>query len=266
MRNIVSLSIAIIFLYLFASFVSLQLGESWEIFSDGIYILAPLLAVILGFRAVKTFGFNKQGVPIFFLTLGMASYLIAEIIYIIIDNFLDIPTTPSVADFFYLIAYPLFFIGLVKKISSEGVGFSFKKNFFFLLIAVVFVVLFSYFSVYSAFDPEANLWQNLILISYGIGDVILSICCLFIVVITYEYKGGRMSYSWLVLSISFLITLVSDLLFAIYPDQYKNILTFKIILDVFYMLSYILFAAAMYHLINLVKEKQEFIKNKLSSM
>lgn len=262
-RNLISLSFAIIVLFFLANFVFIKLGESWQIFPDVIYTFAPLLAVLLGFWAVKIFGFNKQGTPIFFLSLGMASYLIAEIIFIIIDNFLDIPTTPSIADFFYILAYPLFFIGLMKKIISEGVGFSFRKNFVFIILAIIFVALFAHFSVYSAFDPEANFWQNVILISYGVGDIILSICCLFILIITYEYEGGRMAYSWLILTMSFLITLVSDLFFAIYPEQYEDVISFKIIIDIFYILGYILFAMAMFHLISLVKEKQESLKAKM---
>lgn len=262
-RNLISLSLAIVVLYFFASFIRIHFGDDWKILPDIVYILAPLLATVLGFWAVKIFGFNKQGMPVFFLTLGMASYLVAEILFIVIDNFFDIPTTPSIADFFYILAYPLFFIGLIEKILSEGVGFSFKKNFIFILLALIFIVLFSYFSVYSAFDPESNFWQNVILISYGIGDIILSICCLFILIITYEYEGGRMSYSWLIINISFLITLVSDLFYAIYPDQYENVLSFRIIIDTFYILGYILFASAMLHFISIVKEKQELIKNKL---
>lgn len=263
-RNLIITSLAILVAYYFASFILLKLGDSWQIFLDTVYILSPLLATILGFQAVKIFGLNKQGMPVLFLTLGIASYLIAEIIFVIINNFLTIPTTPSVADFFYLIAYPLFFIGLMKKILSEGVGFSFKKNFIFLILAIIFIALFSYFSIYSGFDPEANFWQNVILISYGIGDIILSICCLFIIIITYEYEGGRMSYSWLILTMSFLFTLFGDLLFAIYPEQYESMVSFKVIIDTIFMLSYVFFAIAMFHLISIVKEKQEEIGHKIS--
>lgn len=264
-RNLISLLLGIMVLYYLTSFIRIHFGDQWNFLPDFVYILAPLFATIMGFWAVKIFGLNKQGMPILFLSLGIASYLIAEIIFVIIDDFTGLETTPSLADLFYLLAYPLFFIGLVKKIVSEGAGFSFKKNFVFIILAIAFIALFSYFSIYSAFDPQESFIKNSILASYGIGDIILSVCCLFLLVITYEYEGGRMSYSWLILNTSFLVTLICDLFYAIYPNEYSNIIPFRIILDTLYILSYFLFALAMHHFIGLVKEKQEFLKKELAN-
>ncbi|MCK9151859.1 sensor histidine kinase [Methanobacterium alcaliphilum] len=47
------------------------------------------------------------------LSIGQFSFLLADIIYLFEDVFLNMPTYPSIADIFFLSFYPLFIIGLL---------------------------------------------------------------------------------------------------------------------------------------------------------
>ncbi len=259
-KNIAIVSLLIFIAYYAAVIIRGYLGESWKMLADFIYLLAPLLASVLGIWAFMIFRSSKQNVSIFFLSAGMACYFIAEVLFFILENILGVDTTPSIADFFFLLAYPLFFIGLLKKILQERVSFSFKKNWPFILLAIVFIVLFSYLSIFSSYNAEESMLKNIILVSYGIGDLILTVSCLFILVIVFEYEGGKMSYPWLILNMSFLIMLVADLLYAIYPDEYETFIYLRAILDTFWIASYVFFALAMFRLISIVKEKQQFLE------
>jgi hypothetical protein len=261
-RSIVIISMLILIGYYIATLIAGYFGDKWMPLADIVYLLLPLLASITGFWAMKSYRSSKQSFSILFLSAGMVCYFIAEVLFVLLGSFLNMPTTPSIADVFYLLAYPLFFIGLLKKILQERVSFSLKKNWPFILLAVVFVVLFSYLSIFSSYDPQDDFLKNLILISYGIGDLILTISCLFILVIVFEYEGGKMSYPWLILNMSFLIMLITDLFYAIYPDEYESIVYIKVILDTCWMLSYMLFSLAMLRSILIVKEHQQFLEER----
>lgn len=264
-KNMMAIALLIFIFYYAAAILQNYFGGSWSFLSDIAYLSAPLLAVVSSFWLLKVFGVrNRQGGVALFLFLGMVSFLIAEILWVVYKFIFNVDPSPSLADFFFLLAYPLIFIGLLKKILSESPVLSFKKSGLIIALGIIFVGLFSYFSIYSSYDPQGNFWQNIFLMSNGIGDMILLLTLLFILVIVFEYEKGKMAYPWLLLAFSFFSMLAADLFYAIYVVQYDEVLFLKAAIDTMWIFSYVLFSFSMFRMVSIVREKQEEISQKMN--
>src|SRR5258708_39672591 len=91
-------------------------GVYYLILRDVIYLMTPCLGVVAGFFTLTKFGLKgSRARTILFLTLGVLGWFIGEVFWNYYELFLHIKPFPSIADIFYLIAYPLLFLGLLNE-------------------------------------------------------------------------------------------------------------------------------------------------------
>lgn len=226
-------------------------GENTIILGSTSYLFIAFFAVLGGIFSLKLYGFKgSRAKTLLFLTLGVSCLFVGEILFYWYEFFLNTDPFPSIADIFYLVSYPLILVALYNEIQQTNL--SWKKIhasiiFLFGITASLFALIVFYFGVYVAYDAQADFLSNSIAISYGVGDMFLIIADLFVVVLAWEFRGGKYSRSWILLFLSFFAMLIADILFAIYYDQYKGEEWFyRSLLDTLWMLSYILFAQGLF--------------------
>ncbi len=222
-------------------------GQDNVIVRNILYLTTPLIAAISGIFALREYGFSGGRVRmLILLTLGMASWFIGELIFYLYEFIFKINPFPSIADFFYVIAYPLMFGAFIYEINQVKVDFKKIRPeilFLFLVASVAIGILVIYFGIYLAYDAHESLFTNFIAMAYGVGDLMLILADMLLLNLIWEFRGGRLSRVYLFLFISFIFTMVADILFAIYSDQYKGeVWLYKSLIDTMFMAGYLFFA------------------------
>lgn len=218
---------------------------------ETMYLLPPFFAVISGMVAVRTFGITgSRSMTLLLLTAGISYWFFGEILFNYYEYILHIDPYPSAADFFYILAYPLIFFGLWNEIRLAQVTW---KNiakptlFLFSLVALLLAAIIGYFGIYQAYSPDETFLSNIVAISYGVGDLFLILATILLLVLMWEFRGGKLARVWLLLFIGFLFTLIADILFALYNVEYTmQDWFYKSLLDSFWMAGYLVFALALF--------------------
>lgn len=226
-------------------------GDNTILLRNTLYLLVPLLATISGIFALFVFGLQGSfAKTLLLLTLGMACWFIGETLFYYYEFVLHTSPFPSLADLFYISAYPLMFCALVNELWNTKINW--KKIhpsvfFLFIVFALILALLVMYFGVYLAYDPHESILTNSIAMGYGIGDLFLIIADIGVLILAWEFRGGKFSAVWMCLFVSFIFMLIGDILFAMFNQQYKSeIWLYKSALDTIWILSYGFFATALF--------------------
>lgn len=238
-------------------------GNLNQTFKIILYLIPPLLAVLGGYYALGSYGIKgPKGTSLLLISSGLLAWFIGEILFDYYEFFTATTPYPSLADIFYIIGYPLILGGIFYELKKSGVSLSkISKPMLFCLglIALLLTVIVLYFGVYSAYKPESPLLNNAFVISYGVGDLIILLATLAILLLVWEYKGGKLSLPWIYIFFGFASTLLADILFAIYTSQYdEGSYLIVNILDNFWILGYYLIGFGLFKsgfLIDQVKKK-----------
>lgn len=226
-----------------------------------LFLLPSLIAVIYGFLIVQTYGLKAHhGKAFLYLTLGSVSFLLGELIWIIF-YIIGIEPFPSIADFFYLLAYPLIFAGIYLEIVFTKAQINIKKFLALFSSLLVLSSLIFYISTFSEMLDYGTKFENIIAGLYSVADIILAFVALLLLVVLSEYKKGAIFYSWVYILISFVFMLVADLIFIYYYDIYEYNVLITTIADNLWILSYGLYAIGFisyYHILN--RKKLEIIE------
>lgn len=229
----------------------LRLGFYTIYLRETLYLLTSFLGVMGGFFALRNFGWSTaRSRTLLFLTIGIGYWFLGETLFDYYQYILNINPYPSAADIFYILGYVFMFIGLVNETRITKINWKAITKptlFFYLLVALLFALFIAYFGIYQAYDPAKNLLTNIVGMGYGVGDLLLILANLFVLILVWEFRGGKLSRFWIFLFLSFVLMLVADILFAIYSDQYnEQVWFYKSLLDSFWMASYLLFAYAFF--------------------
>jgi hypothetical protein len=216
-----------------------------------LYLLTPLASVVGGFYSLNIFGYSGgRAKTILYLTLGVLCWFIGEVLFAYFEVIAHTDAFPSIADVFYLFAYPLFFVGLLNELKLARVKLQtlhtstkfLMGTISFLLICVVF-----YLIIYLGYDSTATLFANSIAAAYGVGDIILIITNMFILVLAWEFKGGKLSNTWMTIFTAFMAIFLADILYAVYTQDYlSDVYIFRNVIDSLFMLGYILLGLGLF--------------------
>jgi len=257
----------IVFLAIYSAFVGAYLSNSSSKFQSTLFLFPPLLAALLGFYAANTYKLsNIHGKAMAFLASGMAFFFVGEALFFYYQYVLDKMPFPSVADIFYLLAYPLILIGLLIEVRMHKPKLSeFSKKTILLmstaLIALIGVV--TYFGIYKAYDTEATILSNWIAISYGIADLIILIPAMYVLKLAFDFKGGKLFNSWIMIFFAMLFMLAGDILFASYSESYSEGLKPYTLIDLLWVASYLLFAYSFFYTASVLRElRKKLVKPK----
>lgn len=175
-RNMIILSIIVIFIYIFL----LNLFKSDEsiriLFSDVSSLLIEIGVVIYLIYAAKYSAIMGRRVKIAWLLFALAafSYFLGDVIWTLLEIVLNSTPFPSVADIFYLAFYPIFALAIyylprtpLKK-NEE-----FKLFMDMLIITLTVSLIFLIFLIMPAFEMNSEIFESIISVAYVIGDLIL---------------------------------------------------------------------------------------------
>lgn len=233
------------------------------------FLLTSLILAVAG----GTYSLYKYGThgtkanTLLLLTAGMFCWLMGEAIWTYYEYFLHINPFPSLADICYLLAYPLFFLALVREIYLARINWkSLSKSLIFMII-ISTVLLFGivlYFGVFMSYKPNEVMLTNAIAISYGLADLVLIVASMLLLILAWEFKGGELSRIWMTLFISFILVLASDILFAIFTNVYSTQGSFyRSLTDTIWILAYMLFAYALFNVGFCIKAAEKKLQNLL---
>ncbi len=238
------------------------LDEPSSLSNATLYLAAPLIFALAGLYATRLYGHGSDsGIALFFISLGASCWLLGEIIWYVFKFFMDKSPFPSVADAFFLLAYPLFFIAIYKgleSIKNEWRKIGKATLISNLIIAVILALAVAYWGIYKVYDPEAGSLENIFSISYGVGDLFLILGVLWTSSLVGVYGNGKLGRFWKIMGSGFFLFLLADILFAIYQEKYISDMRPYNYIDIIWVAGYLILAYGLLEkalLINSIKEK-----------
>lgn len=213
------------------------------IFQDVITIVAASLAFLFFTYLTILYRFSTStGKVWLFFAIGMLSWTIGEIIYCYLELFTDIEPFPSIADFFYLIAYIPLSIGLIFQARLIKITLSRQEKqiiaiVFTILTAIIFIIVIL-LPILDAFPIPEN--ERLIFVLgalYPLGDLVLILCVLFVFA---KLRHGTINIAWALILTGFLIDTIGDILFTWMVTITREELLFEPF-DLLFIIGYILY-------------------------
>jgi hypothetical protein len=210
-----------------------------------------LLAVAAGLYAIRMYGTTSiRSVTLIGLGFTMLSWFIGESIYDYLQFIIHTKPSPSPADIFYLLPYPILIFILKRElnISKTTLGHLTRGERFLVVVVSFFLIMtVVYFGVYLAYSPTNGWILNIINIAYGAGDLVLIIVTTAIVVLIIEYQGGALSHIWTYLYLAIFFMLAADIFYAVFTNEYmKDEIFYRNVTDSLYVLSYLSFAYTLF--------------------
>lgn len=147
----------------------------------------------------------------YLFAVGLLSYVTADIIFYTYQDLLDRDVFPSLADVFYLAAYPFLTAGLLLLIRSRSPGADRSGLLDALVVTVgLGMVSWVFLVVPYAQAPELTLLERVVSMAYPIMDVLLLATAVRLVV-----DGGRRPPAFWILATGVGALLVTDTLYSI---------------------------------------------------
>lgn len=227
----------------------------------GIFQLA---AIFSGLYSVSVLGLrNPIGKAVLFFSLGLVVTFIGSSIFAYYHFTSGDIGFPSFADLFILLGYPLLLLGLFIQMRFVNVLISRSKKIFLSLITLFLAAVIVYFGILLPFDLTAPLMVNFVQTLYGIADLVLVTAFVFVLVLAFEYRGGKFFYPWLFVFLGVLSTLCGDILFAILTNEYFVNASIRSLIDMFWAGAYVFYVYGLLNLGLIVASLQSDILKKI---
>lgn len=240
-------------------------GQSHDLLRNVLFLLGQLVTITGGIYAMREYGLsNPTGKTVAFLTCGFILWALGSLTYVINTFFLGIDQYPSLADVFIIAGYFFYMGGLLLEVRKRHVSFKNPYKIVTFITGLIIAVVTFYFGFYLAIDPSAPWLVSIVSLGYGIGDVILLMTLLIVIMMAFEYKGGRLFLPWFLIFTGFLVILVADILFTFYVVQYEaKEWPYYVGIDFIWRVSYVFFAYGLFSLGFVVKDVKNTIAHKI---
>lgn len=211
--------------------------------------VGQIVAIAGGIYAVQKFGRkNKTGKTITLFTLGLIFWMIGGIIFALTDFLHGMAEFPSMADVSIFVGYALLLVALLHEIKSRSIKLTKVHWFLLAIIGTLTTILVLYFNVFLVFDPTTPLLVLLATIIYSFADILLATTVILVLILAYDYSGGKLFYPWFYLFIAVTCMLIGDALFSIFIDNYLNKTGAYLVIDAIWRLAYVFFAIGLFNL------------------
>lgn len=238
--------------------------ENNYLLTSSLFFSPIIIGTVIGFLVAREYGVKtSHGKSFLLLTIGILLLLLGEVTWVVFEYFLEIEPFPSLADAFYLLAYPFLFLGLLFEVRIGKINLNFKSFVLSLISFLGLGAVFFYAAILGQLDSEISRVENIISALYGIGDIILILGSLLLFLVVFEYRKGRVFLCWLWFLLNFIFMLAGDLLFNIFSDVYEESIFITALADSMWIMSYGLFAIGMMCFYSMLKEKRREIIDKL---
>jgi len=198
---------------------------------------ASVVAIVVGVRLHRP----AYRAPWFLFAAGQLSLVVGDALYTMYDLYLDAPPFPSVADVFYLGAYPLLAAGLWTLIRHRIPGRDVSSAIDAAIVATgIGILAWAYLVTPYADDPSLTILEKTVSVAYPLADVML----LAFVVRLFAGPGIR-NAAFHLIGASVVLTLIADAWYAVavLGDAYAA----GDPIDAAWLLAYVCWAAAALH-------------------
>ena len=227
------------------------------------FIVSPLaiLTAVMAARLWRQIGSGRQGRLLWHgMFLGWICWAIAESLWASYSLAGQDPY-PSWADFFFLLGYLPLSVGFMSRILTLPKKPEKAQRFLIWVISLIVISLTAFFlliPILQAYDPELLL-ESLLGLFYPLADLLL---LLLVLNLLFTYGPGDYGLSWRLILAGFVLVTISDLFFSYadwnglyYPDSQANLLS-RLVVDVLYSTSYVLWTLGIYTFYILLREHQ----------
>ncbi|MGC8816703.1 MAG: hypothetical protein ACP5PX_02690 [Candidatus Hadarchaeum sp.] len=213
------------------------LGNYFYLVSDAAAIVFSFIAFSFGAASLKLHGFrNIKGRPMFFLIAGIFCWFLGEVAWGFYEIFLKVEVPLfSIADFFWLIGYPLFIVGIYFVWSSTRRKIGVKKLASTIMLSAIILIVFYYLSVPTISTPDLSLTEKVSTAGYIICDSVLLVA---MIITLFHISGKELFKLWAALLIALVFMSLADVLFAHIFSNYVSNRT----IDAVWNLGYLLIA------------------------
>jgi hypothetical protein len=184
----------------------------------------PLFGGIFGLFTAQHWGGLKSAVGkgVTYLSWGLLSWSAGNWVWSYYNFFLskDIPY-PSLADIGYLLAVPLWMIGIFYLSKATGVKYGLRNTLgkLYLIILPIVVVIFSYYLLVlvargGSISASEELLKIFFDFAYPIGDVIILTIALLTYGLSFRYLGGMYKWPVFIILFGFILMFLSDFFFS----------------------------------------------------
>lgn len=218
--------------YFIASFIYYTVGinsqETKDLPINLIFSLSNAILALLGggtgLLVSKHWGGLKSAVgkAVFLMSCGTVSWGLGNVVWSF-HNFVlheEVPY-PSLADFGFALAIPLWAFGVFYLSRATGVKFSLRKfkGRILLVILPIVAAIFSYYSLFviarsSSFEIEGGLLKIFLDFYYPIGDWVILTMSFLIFGLSFRYLGGRFRLPVLIILVGFILMFIADFSFS----------------------------------------------------
>ncbi len=233
--------------------------EQQKLFQTILLMVGSAIAGIFSIYLGIMYKFSTSSGKIWlFIGIGMLCWTIGDFIYTYYDIYTEEAPFPSIADFFYLIAYVPLALGLLLQTKVLGIKLSIFEK---VLILIVFVAV-SIFVLWLTLFYPIQLWYEgapippedmfgiVIGALYPILDLVLLICVLIVFV---KLRHGEINIAWILLLIGILSIIIADIIF----NYKENVLGEEFALtwelyDLLFVIGYLFIFASAIRIIGLM--------------
>ncbi len=218
-------------------------------------ILPGILVIVSTYVTIKEWkNKTKQKISMVVFTAGAICWFIAEQTWTVLELVFEQEPFPSIADMFYLLAYPFFIVFFISYLKSKNLRITKYTFLFSIIISLVFLipslhVLVGYYEGEPTFD-----------VTVGLLYTILSSILLFLILLGIPlFVKTDNSYFWTMIFIGFLLDTIADtlFLFTAIDDSYYN----GHITDLLYLIGYLFFIGGF---VFYLKVKSDTLRSEIS--
>ncbi|MEM0473146.1 MAG: hypothetical protein QXF88_00290 [Candidatus Aenigmatarchaeota archaeon] len=222
-----------------ALYITKPFGENFYIIADILPVLNSSLFFLFAFLAYKPYGFNSiQGKSLFFMFLGALSWFLGEATWFLYELNGIMSPNISIADFFWILGYPFFIIGLFNlfKISKSKIT---TTKIVFSAAITLFITIFTYILIEFSYK-NITLVEEILILSYVFLDALLLIKT-FIVVS--NIRKSEFFKPWSIILLSFSLILIADIIYYNIVEIYET----GEWIDLLWILSYLSLGYGFYY-------------------
>lgn len=199
--------------------------DFWNYFYSFSFSLIPLIGGLAGVVTSKRWGFlgSAIGRAIFYISSGLFSWGVGSMIWSYYNFFLKVSAPyPSFADVGFIVALPLWILGVFNLSKATGAKFALKnlKGRLFLITVPILVLIASYYLLVviargGVLTEAGNDFLKLFFdLAYPSGDVIILTLAVVIFGLSFKYFGGLYKISIYSLLLGFGLMYLADFVFS----------------------------------------------------
>jgi len=152
---------------------------------------------------------------------------------------------PSIADFFYIMAYPFWLYAVIREVKTDFL--SVRGKWFWPGVVGILIAagITFYFGILKSYNIEATILENLIGVAYGLGDLMILVVG-WLLISALQTVGLHVK-EYLLISLAMLCAWAADLLYySVFMEPYNNLVVPFRLMDVLWISWYLLMAYAFY--------------------